>query len=54
MRFTITYEPREMCGEQGFDWKVTRDGKLVAEGWSKGKRRHAEQDAAAVVNRKAA
>lgn len=48
--YTITYTPREMCGEHGYDWRVVAkdyaylDGKLVAEGWTRGKKKNAEED----------
>lgn len=58
--YTISYEPREMCGEAGYDWKITAKdyaflgGKLVAEGWTRGKRKNAEADAReAIRNRDA-
>lgn len=47
--FTITYEPRELAGQPGFDWAIIRRGVRIAEGWSRGKRKDAEQDARAVI-----
>lgn len=42
--YTITYEPHAMCGENGHNWKIRAKGRLIAEGWSRGKRHHAEAD----------
>jgi len=38
--------PRRLAGQAGWDWYVTVDGRVRAEGWTAGKRREAEQEVA--------
>ena len=43
--YTATYEGQTMAGVPGFWWRLYQHRKLIAEGWSAGKKRHAEEDA---------
>jgi len=42
MSYTATYEPHTMNGSHGHSWQLFAKGRLVAEGWTIGKRREAE------------
>lgn len=42
--YTATYEPHAMNGERGHNWRLYTGGKLIAEGWTRGKKRHAEDE----------
>lgn len=47
--FTVHYTREVLAGEPGFSYEIYRDGKHVAGGWSRGRRREAENDASAMV-----
>lgn len=49
MTFTITYEPRRFAGEDGYWYQIRSRGRVVGEGWSRGKKHHAERSARADV-----
>lgn len=40
---TIVYEPSAMSGEPGFQYRILRNGRELASGWSRGARHHAER-----------
>lgn len=42
--YTATYEPQMLAGERGWSWQLFADGRLVAEGWTRGKKRAAEAE----------
>jgi hypothetical protein len=42
--YNVTYTPREMCGEPGHEWAIRSNGRLIAEGWTRGKIRSAQAD----------
>jgi len=48
--YTIVYRPTAMCGEPGFNYEIRTRGRLVAEGWSRGKKRNAEEQAREAIN----
>lgn len=41
--YNVTYEAAAFGGAPGFNYTVTRCGRWVANGWSRGKKHHAEQ-----------
>jgi len=43
--------PRRLAGQAGWDWHVTVDGRVRAEGWTAGKRREAECEVALATAR---
>lgn len=52
MSYTITYTPGMSAeGQPGFDYVVTRRGRFVSQGWTPGKRHHAEREARADIQR---
>lgn len=44
MNYTATYKHQTICGEAGWSYVVTCDGRLVFEGWSRGRKRDAEAE----------
>ena len=42
--YTATYEAQTVYGEQGFWYRVFNAGKLIFEGWSRGKKHRAEAE----------
>ncbi len=42
--YTVTYEGAAMNGVSGFWYRITVRGRLVAEGWTAGRKHHAEAD----------
>jgi hypothetical protein len=42
MNFTATYKHETILGEPGWSWWLSRNGQVVCEGWSRGRKRHAE------------
>lgn len=42
--YTATYEPQIVAGERGFWYRCFAAGKLIFEGWSRGKKHLAERD----------
>ena len=42
--YTATYKPQKMNGEPGWSWWLFADGRLVAEGWCRGKKTDAETE----------
>lgn len=42
--YTGTYEPQTVHGERGFWYRCFANGKLVFEGWSRGKKHLAERE----------
>jgi hypothetical protein len=43
--------PRRLAGQAGWDWLVTVDGRVRAEGWTAGQRRLAEFEVALATAR---
>jgi hypothetical protein len=50
--YTISYEPQTVHGEPGYWLRVYANHRLVMEGWSRGKRRNAEDMARAFIDRR--
>jgi hypothetical protein len=48
---TIVYVAAEINGEPGYSYEVIVNRRIVAGGWSRGKKRHAEEQARADVAR---
>jgi hypothetical protein len=43
MNYTATYTHETILGEPGWSWWLSCNDKVICEGWSRGKKRHAEQ-----------
>lgn len=41
--YTATYKPETILGEQGWSYQCFCDGRLIFDGWSRGKKTEAEQ-----------
>lgn len=52
--YTITYEPATILGERGFSYDIYFDGRLLASGWSRGKKSDAEQSARQTIRERSA
>jgi hypothetical protein len=48
--YTITYEGATICGERGFWFRLYHRNRLVAEGWSRGRKSLAEAEALEAIN----
>lgn len=48
--YTVTYEAAAFAGESGFSYRILRNGREVGSGWSRGRKRDAEQQASGQVN----
>lgn len=48
--YTATYEPQTVHGERGFWYRCFAGGKLIFEGWSRGKQQHAEAEVREGIN----
>lgn len=44
MNYTATYKAETLAGEPGWSWQLFAFGRLVAEGWTRGKKREAENE----------
>jgi len=42
--FTATYRPVRMNDEPGWWFEIRRNGRVVGEGWSRGRKHHAEAE----------
>ncbi len=47
--YTIRYWEQTMCGEPGWSYDVSVDGRQVFEGWSRGRKKHAIDDVRAGI-----
>ncbi len=52
--YTVTYEPTTVLGEHGYEYVLMYCGRVVAQGWTRGKKHHAEAEARAAMDRRAA
>jgi hypothetical protein len=48
--YTATYEPQTVNGEQGYWYRCFAGGRLIFEGWSRGKKREAEAEVRNGIN----
>lgn len=48
--YTITYDPQTMNGEHGYWYEIRSRGRVVAEGWCRGKKHHAEREAKSAID----
>lgn len=48
--YTATYEAQTLTGQAGWAWKLFADGRLVAEGWTRGKKSEAETEVRIVIS----
>lgn len=48
--YTIAYEAAQMNGEPGFWFRLYVRNALIAEGWSRGRRHHAEKQAREAIH----
>ena len=48
--YTATYEAATVGDEPGWSYSVTCDGRLVFEGWSRGRKQHAEAEVREGIN----
>lgn len=44
MNYTATYKAETIAGEAGWSWHLFAFGRLVAEGWTRGKKSEAETE----------
>jgi len=50
MSYSATYEPGVVHGECGFWYRCFAGGRLIFEGWSRGRRQHAEAEVREGIN----
>lgn len=50
--YRVEYNAETVLGEAGYSWRLYANSRFVSEGWSRGKRKDAEQDAKQVIARR--
>lgn len=53
-RYTATYEPDTIMGEAGWSYACYCEGRLIFEGWSRGKKSDAEAEVRNGINNREA